>query len=153
MKKAAWFAGATLAGCVAVLGGCVATDMLFGPSDAALKQVDADKDGVITPEERKDAGLPIDASPWIELGMQILIGFVPGAGLAYRAYSVAKANREQVEALIVGVERGKKKLASGDPAAKVIVAELIAAKDELLTPSNAAKLTAVVESITAPKGV
>lgn len=133
---------------VLFLTGCTAMDVFLGPLESSNQAADINKDGVVDPVERKAVGIPVDASPWIDIGLQILAGLsVPGAGALAIAYKVAKQNRRNLEAVIVGVENFKRKLNS-ESEANELVQELVKAKDEIST--NPEALTKFVESVTKP---
>lgn len=145
MKKAAWFIGTVLLVSALALScqGCAATRMLFGPSEQEKQAADKDKDGVLSPQERKDAGLPADASPWIDLVLQIAAGLsVPGAGALAIAYGAAKRNRQHLESVIVGVENMVQKA----PEIKDrLYGELKGAAVKYTDPQSLAKIVSLVK--------
>lgn len=154
MKKACWFIAIVGAVCVLILSlsGCAAMNWAFGPTQQDLAAADVDGDGVVTPEELKAAGLYVDASTWIDLGLQILGYLLPGAAAAGIAYKKVKEHRASLEAVVVGVENFKSKVTGtgdADAVKGLLLSELTAARDAIA--KNPEALAAFVKSVTEKK--
>ena len=105
MKK--WILPVAL--CGSLLGGCAVKDFIFGPPASEKEKADVNKDGILSEQERKDAGLPPDGSPWIETALKILGALgVPGMGITAMAYQKARQQRALFESVVSGVDEAVK---------------------------------------------
>ena len=161
MKRACWFVAIAVAVCILVLSlsGCAFLQSTLGPTPAEKDAADTNKDGLVDEQERTAAGLPVDTSPWIRLGLQLGGAFIPGLGAASLAYRKMQEHREALRSVVVGVENFKGKLSTGtvDPDAlkQLLIHELSVARDSI--SKNPERLSEFVKSVTqkpaeTPKG-